>query len=122
VKRNFGLYGERWRKSSLIEDAYEAEVFFPKLGDGADGAGLPPRRLKTSDGTVVGAIETLWDTTENKRRKRKAAVTSRSWRRTEQALSQIIQGSTTPTFVINRNHIVTHWNRALEKLTGYAAE
>jgi PAS domain S-box-containing protein len=40
----------------------------------------------------------------------------------EQTLSQIIQGSTTPTFVINRNHIVTHWNKALEKLTGYTAD
>jgi len=40
----------------------------------------------------------------------------------EQALSQIIQGNTIPTFVINKEHIVTHWNRACEKLTGYQAD
>jgi len=40
----------------------------------------------------------------------------------ERALSQIIQGNTIPTFVINKEHIVTHWNRAIEKLTGYKAE
>jgi PAS domain S-box-containing protein len=40
----------------------------------------------------------------------------------ERALSQIIQGNTIPTFVINRDHIVTHWNWACEKLTGYRAE
>jgi len=40
----------------------------------------------------------------------------------ERALSQIIQGNTIPTFVINKDHIVTHWNRACEKLTGYRAE
>ncbi len=40
----------------------------------------------------------------------------------ERALSQIIQGNTIPTFVINKDHIVTHWNRACEKLTGYKAE
>ncbi len=40
----------------------------------------------------------------------------------ERALSQIIQGNTIPTFVINKDHIVTHWNRAMEKLTGYKAE
>ncbi|HUV59196.1 MAG TPA: ATP-binding protein [Desulfatiglandales bacterium] len=40
----------------------------------------------------------------------------------ERALSQIIQGSTVPTFVINKDHIVTHWNSACEKLTGYKAE
>jgi PAS domain-containing protein len=36
----------------------------------------------------------------------------------ERAMSQIIEGSTIPTFVINRDHIVTHWNKAMEKLTG----
>jgi PAS domain S-box-containing protein len=40
----------------------------------------------------------------------------------ERALSQIIQGNTIPTFVVNKDHIVTHWNRAIEKLTGYKAE
>ncbi|MBW1690072.1 MAG: PAS domain S-box protein [Deltaproteobacteria bacterium] len=40
----------------------------------------------------------------------------------ERALSQIVQGNTIPTFVINNEHIVTHWNRAIEKLTGYKAE
>ena len=39
----------------------------------------------------------------------------------ERAQSQIIQGSTIPTFVINKNHIVTHWNKALEKMTGMLA-
>jgi len=40
----------------------------------------------------------------------------------ERALSQIIQGNTIPTFVIDKHHIVTHWNRAIEKLTGYKAK
>jgi PAS domain S-box-containing protein len=40
----------------------------------------------------------------------------------EKALSQIIQGSMIPTFVINKEHIVIHWNRALEKITGYTAD
>ncbi|MCK7511842.1 MAG: PAS domain-containing protein [Desulfobacterales bacterium] len=40
----------------------------------------------------------------------------------ERTLYQIIQGSTIPTFVINQDHIITHWNRALEKLTGLPAE
>ena len=39
----------------------------------------------------------------------------------ERTLYQIIQGSTIPTFVINQDHIITHWNRALEKLTGLSA-
>ncbi|MDX2455186.1 PAS domain-containing protein, partial [Desulfosarcina sp.] len=115
------LYGERWRKSKLIEDAYEAEVYFPKLGKGGRWCWFTATPLKTSDGTVVGAIETFWDTTENKRTDNECRRHVKELEEKEQALSQIIQGSTTPTFVINRNHIVTHWNRALEKLTGFAA-
>ena len=39
----------------------------------------------------------------------------------EIALSQIIEGSTIPTFVLNQDHIVTHWNTAMERLTGTPA-
>ena len=37
-------------------------------------------------------------------------------------LSQIIQGNTIPTMVVNKDHICTHWNRAMENLTGHPAE
>ena len=68
-----------------------------------------------------GPSRRFWDTTENKRAETESRRYVKELEETEQALSQIIQGSTTPTFVINRNHIVTHWNHALEQLTGYAA-
>jgi PAS domain S-box-containing protein len=115
------LYGEHWRRSNLIDGAYEAEVFFPKLGDGGRWCWFTATPLKTADGTVVGAIETFWDTTENRRTETECRMHVKELEEKERALSQIIQGSTTPTFVINRNHIVTHWNRALEKLTGFDA-
>lgn len=39
----------------------------------------------------------------------------------DRILLQIVQGSTIPTFVINKDHVITHWNSALERLTGYTA-
>lgn len=36
-------------------------------------------------------------------------------------LSQVLQKISVPTFVIDREHIVIHWNKALENLTGYLA-
>ncbi|MBC8359338.1 MAG: PAS domain S-box protein [Desulfobacteraceae bacterium] len=39
-------------------------------------------------------------------------------RESDKRLSQIVQGSSVPTFVINNKHIITHWNRACENLTG----
>jgi PAS domain-containing protein len=92
------------------------------LGDGGRWCWFTAAPIKAADGTVVGAIETLQDTTEKKRSEGENRRHLKELEEKEQALSQIIQGSTTPTFVINRNHIVTHWNRALEKLTGYSTE
>ena len=59
------LYGEKWRKSALIEGAYEAEVFFPHLGDEGKWCWFTAAPLKSRDGRIVGAIETLWDKTED---------------------------------------------------------
>ena len=40
----------------------------------------------------------------------------------EQHLSQIIQANAIPTFVIDQNHTITHWNSSCERLTGMPAE
>jgi PAS domain S-box-containing protein len=61
------LYGEHWRKSTLIEEAYEAEVFFPRLGESGKWCWFTAAPIKAPDGTIVGAIETLWDKTEDKK-------------------------------------------------------
>lgn len=44
-----------------------------------------------------------------------------SVRASEQRLHSIIDGSSIPQFVINRNHEVIYWNRALERYTGIHA-
>jgi len=61
------LYGEKWRKSALIEEAYEAEVFFPRLGENGKWCWFTAAPIKSPDGRIVGAIETLWDKTEDKK-------------------------------------------------------
>jgi PAS domain S-box-containing protein len=61
------LYGEQWRKSALIEEAYEAEVFFPRLGKSGKWCWFTAAPIKAPDGSIVGAIETLWDKTEDKK-------------------------------------------------------
>ncbi|MGE5258482.1 MAG: ATP-binding protein [Hyphomicrobiales bacterium] len=61
------LYGTHWRKSALIEGGFEAEGFFPSLGDGGRWCWFTAAPIKSSEGRIVGAIETLWDKTEDKR-------------------------------------------------------
>jgi PAS domain S-box-containing protein len=123
------FYGTQWRRSALIEEAYEAEGFFPKLGDEGKWCWFTAAPIKAPDGAIVGAIETLWDKTEDKRAEqerdrqtRLLTETARALAESEKTMTQIIQGSTMPTFVINESHMVTYWNKAMERLSGYTAE
>jgi len=59
-------YGDRWRKSALIEGAYEAEEFFPHIGEKGKWLFFTAAPIRGADGKIVGSIETLWDTTERK--------------------------------------------------------
>lgn len=61
------LYGGKWRPSALIDGAYEAEVFFPKLGERGKWCFFTAAPIRAADGRYIGAIETLWDTTEQKK-------------------------------------------------------
>jgi PAS domain S-box-containing protein len=122
------LYGTRWERSVLISGGYEVEEFFSHLGEAGTWLFFTAVPIKAPDGTVVGAIETLWDRTKQKQaedereRKNKELVRKvGEISAKEQVMSQIINGSTIPTFVIDKDHILTHWNKALEHLTGYAA-
>jgi len=119
------LYGTRWEKSALIAGAYEAEEFFPNLGKGGAWLFFTAAPIKSPEGDIVGVIETLWDRTErrkieqeSKQEARELARLVEEVRASEQTTTQIINGSTIPTFVIGKDHKVTHWNRALERLSG----
>jgi len=79
--------------------------------------GAKPERIKQEFNLFSKHLEKIVD-----ERTRHLQSVERELVERERALSQIIQGNTIPTFVINRDHIVTHWNRACEKLTGYKAE
>lgn len=61
------LYGSQWRKSALIDGAYEAEFMFPQFGEFGKWLWFTAAPIKGPDGTIVGAIETLWDKTEDRK-------------------------------------------------------
>jgi len=55
-----------YKKSPLIDMAYEAEGFFPDLGDSGKWLFFTASPLKDRHGKVIGAIETLQDITKRK--------------------------------------------------------
>ena len=96
-----------------------------------NGTGSIESRWKRKDGTIidvllsgalldindpsVGLVFTAIDITDRK-------LAEQALRASETRLMQIVQGSSVASFVIDRNHMITHWNKALESLTGYRTE
>lgn len=108
-------YGGKCRKSSTIEGAYEAEAFFPDLGEAGKWLNVSAAPLTDAQGNITGAIETLQDVTNRR-------LTEEALRESEKKLSQIVRGSSIPTFVIDTRHTITHCNRAFENLIGVPLE
>ncbi len=108
-------YPGKYAKSRLLHGAYEATDFFPAMGD--DGMWLNFSALAITDfeGNVVGAVETLQDITERKQAEEEL-------RKNEKLLRNILDGSPVPQFVIDKDHNVIAWNRAIEESSGIKAE
>lgn len=106
-------YHGKYRRSVLLDDAFEAEDYFPDF-DGGRWLFFTAAAIRNAAGQIVGAIETLQDVTE--RRRAEAAMQD-----SEAYLAQIIDGSSVAMLVIDAGHRVTHWNRACEVMTGTQA-
>lgn len=60
-------YENKWIKSTLIEEAYEATNFFPDLGTKGKWLHFTAASIRNAQDELVGAIETLEDITARKR-------------------------------------------------------
>ena len=61
------FYRDKFRRSDLIEGAYEVEDYFPAFGDGGRWLYFTAAPMRDSAGRIIGAIETLQDFTERRR-------------------------------------------------------
>ena len=59
-------YSGKFKKSDLIEDAYEATDFFPDLGDSGRWLRFTAALIRDSQGELIGALETLEDITQQR--------------------------------------------------------
>ncbi|MCW8916281.1 MAG: EAL domain-containing protein [Magnetovibrio sp.] len=102
-------YRGKFHPSPVVEGAWEADDFFPHFPNGGKWLSFTAQLLKKEDGEVVGAIETLRDITDQKRSELQS-------RESLSLLNQIIDGCPVPMFVINEDHVITHWNKACESI------
>lgn len=56
-------WGKSVHRSTVVQDAYEAEDFFPQLGSGGRWLFFTAAPIRNSHGEIVGAVETLQDIT-----------------------------------------------------------
>ena len=108
------FYRDEFHPSTLIDGACEAEDFFADFGDGGRWLHFTAAPVLDDRGKTVGAIETLQDITERRH-------AEKALREKEAFVSQVVESNSVPTMVIDREHRITHWNRACEVLTGRAA-
>jgi PAS domain S-box-containing protein len=60
-------FGSQAKRSSLAEGAFEAELFFPDLGENGQWLFFTAAPLKDENGKIVGAVETIQDVTQRRR-------------------------------------------------------
>jgi len=61
------FYKDGWKPSALIKGAYQAEGFFANIGETGKWLFFTAAPIRSRNGEMIGAIETFWDTTEDKR-------------------------------------------------------
>jgi PAS domain S-box-containing protein len=143
-------YPDNYARSSLIEDAFEATDFFPRMGKDGVWLHFTAGLIKNRNGDIIGAVESLEDITDEKNaeldlsRKNEElqaayeqltateeelrasyddlAESQRTLEYKDLTLNAIIEESPVPQFVIDRNHTILYWNHALAVYSGIAAD
>ncbi|WP_022668926.1 PAS domain-containing sensor histidine kinase [Desulfospira joergensenii] len=121
-------YGTSWRKSNIIKEAYEAEEFFPHLGENGKWIFFTAAPIKSPDGKIIGAIETLLDQTEDKKAKteidlqdRELAKLHEKYKASEEKYRSLFNNNPNPIFIIDRGTLeILDINHRVEGEYGYS--
>ncbi len=105
-------YGHKYRESAVTEGAYEAEDFFPELGEKGKWLFFTAAPLRDVKGKVVGAIETLQDLSEHKRVEKKLLET-------EERYGAVLEACPDPVVVYDMAGNAVYLNPAFTNVFGW---
>ena len=108
-------YGDTYRKSAVTEGGYEAEGFFPALGENGKWLFFTAAPLKDKNGRITGAIETLQDVTERKR-------SEEAQRKSESRLRALLNFVPYPIVVFTLRGRVFYLNSAFTECFGWTLQ
>jgi PAS domain S-box-containing protein len=105
------LYGSKYKKSDLIEGAYEGIDFFPPGGESGKWMHYTAAPLRGPTGEVIGAIETAQDITERK-------IMEEELAKSEHKFKGFIEQSSEGMMLTDEQGTLIEWNQSLENMTG----
>jgi two-component system, NtrC family, sensor kinase len=110
------LYGEmHLRRSSTVEDAFEAEHYFPHLGQNGTHLYFTAAPIKDDLGEIQGAIVTYQDFSERVRM-------TEEIKRREAFVQNLIQNSIDGIIATDEQGKIVIFNRGAARILGYAPE
>ncbi|WP_299980040.1 PAS domain S-box protein [Desulfobacula sp.] len=120
-------YGSSWKKSGLINAAYEAEEFFPHMGKEGKWIFFTAAPIKSPDGRIMGAIETLKDITEDKKTHEELELQDKElstlhdkYKKSEEKYRSLFNNNPSPIFIIDRQTLeILDVNHRVEEEYGY---
>lgn len=107
-------YAGKYRRSEALEGSFEAEDFFPHFGEEGKWLFFTAAPLKSANGEVIGAIETLQDVTE--RRKAENALKESERRHRELSITDGLTG------LYNSRHFFVRAHEEIERCNRYGSQ
>lgn len=121
-------YGTSWRQSKIVKEALEAEEFFPHLGENGKWIFFTAAPIKSPDGEIIGAIETLKDVTEDKKARHEIELQDQElaklhdkYKKSEEKYRSLFNNNPNPIFIIDSPTLqILDINHRVEQDYGYS--
>jgi PAS domain-containing protein len=101
-------YGNAWRKCRILKEAYEAEEFFPHMGENGKWIFFTAAPIKSPDGKIIGAIQTLRDKTEDRKAQEEIELQDQElsklhekYKKSEEKYRSLFNENPNPIFIID---------------------
>ncbi|MGM0425325.1 MAG: PAS domain S-box protein [Thermodesulfobacteriota bacterium] len=108
-------YPGKWRRSCLVNGAFEAEDFFADLGQAGKWLFFTAAPIVDLNGKLIGAVETLQDVTERRN-------AEKSMQESEQKYRTLIEAASSGCWQVDHREITVDVNQALCNILGYSRQ